>query len=236
MWRRSADPTPGQRLSYEIEIRDGRKRALNLRTIFLETPKRRIPMRAIHAVVAGVAAISLITPVSARAGQDRTYSRQLRTQIDNNVIQGRISPGETVKLRAKLGKLVQLERSSMPNGISGPEYAVLFRRSAALAKDIRIASSQPRRSEGNRAMIWESGNINGHWVPDARFAGLRPSDRFSGDARIGQHVTASIVSMPVQYRSDYVDTDQIYYGYDNGRIYQIDRKTQMILALLDIMP
>jgi hypothetical protein len=64
---------------------------------------------------------------------------------------------------------------------------------------------------------------------------LHPGDRFSGDVRIGQHVTARIVNMPVRYRSDYVDTDQIYYGYDNGRVYQIDRKTQMILALLDLM-
>jgi len=40
MWRRSADPTLGQRLSYEVEIRDGRKRALNLRPIFPETPSR----------------------------------------------------------------------------------------------------------------------------------------------------------------------------------------------------
>jgi len=37
MWHRSADPTPGQRLSYEVEIRNGRKRALNLRTIFPES-------------------------------------------------------------------------------------------------------------------------------------------------------------------------------------------------------
>ena len=40
--------------------------------------------------------------------------------------------------------------------------------------------------------------------------------------------------MPVQYRSDYVDNDRVYYGYDNGRVYQIDRQSQMILALLDL--
>jgi hypothetical protein len=137
-------------------------------------------------------------------------------------------------LRAKLGKLVRLERSFMPNGISGPEYAVLFQRSAALAKDIRVASSNPSPRDDNPALTWVSGNSNGHWVPDARFAGLHPGDRFNGDARIGQHVTPRIVSMPVQYRSDYADTDQIYYGYDNGRVYQIDRKTQLILALLDL--
>jgi hypothetical protein len=50
------------------------------------------------------------------------------------------------------------------------------------------------------------------------------------------NITPRIVSMPVQYRADYVDTDQFYYGYDNGRVYQIERKTQMILALLDIVP
>jgi len=175
-----------------------------------------------------------MAPALAYGGHGRTYSRQLQTQIDNNVIQGRLSPGDTVKLRAKLGKLVRLERSFMPNGISGPEYAVLFQRSAALAKDIRVASSNPSPRDDNPALTWVSGNSNGHWVPDARFAGLHPGDRFNGDARIGQRVTPRIVSMPVQYRSDYADTDQIYYGYDNGRVYQIDRKTQLILALLDL--
>lgn len=41
--------------------------------------------------------------------------------------------------------------------------------------------------------------------------------------------------MPVQYQGDYVDNDRIYYGYDNGRVYQIDRQSQMVLALLDIV-
>jgi hypothetical protein len=186
-------------------------------------------------MLACVAAISLATPVSAQWGQDRTYSRQLQTQIDNGVSQGRISPRETVKLRANLGRLVQLERSFMPNGISGREYSVLFRRSAALAKEIRVATRNPSPRDDNPALTWVSRTSNGHWIPDARFAGLHPGDRFSGDARIGQRVTPRIVSMPVQYRSDYADTDQIYYGYDNGRVYQIDRKTQLILALLDIM-
>jgi hypothetical protein len=42
------------------------------------------------------------------------------------------------------------------------------------------------------------------------------------------------MNMPVQHRSEYVDTDRVYYGYDNGRVYQIDRQSRMILALLDI--
>ena len=109
-----------------------------------------------------------------------------------------------------------------------------MRRSAALEKEIRRAT----RNHGGRhsqPVAWESRTINGHWVPDARFAGLHPGDRFSGDARIGQPATARIVSLPARYRGDYVDNDRIYYGYDDGRVYQIDRKSRMILALLDIM-
>jgi hypothetical protein len=192
-------------------------------------------MRPLHIVLAGIAAVSLATPASAEWGKDRTYSQQLEIQIDNGVSRGRISPRETVKLREKLGNLVQLERRFMPNGISGPEYAILYRRSAALSKEIRVASNNSSRRDDNPPLTWVSRTSNGQWIPDARFAGLHPGDRFSGDARIGQHVTGRIVSLPVQYRIDYVDTDQIYYGYDNGRVYQIDRQTQMILALLDIM-
>lgn len=128
---------------------------------------------------------------------------------------------------------MRLERSFSPNGISGREHAQLMQRSTALAKDIRIASRDHNGRRGSTA-TWESGSINGQWVPDARFAGLHPGDRFDGDARIGQHANARMVNLPAEYRGQYVDDARIYYGYDNGRVYQIDRQSQMILALLDI--
>jgi hypothetical protein len=34
MWRRSIDPAPGQLLSYEVKMTDGRRRAMNLRNNF----------------------------------------------------------------------------------------------------------------------------------------------------------------------------------------------------------
>jgi len=187
-----------------------------------------------HLILAGVAALYLATPASAQWGHDRTYSRQLQVQIDLGVGQGTISRRESLGLREDLGRLVRLERRFSPNGISGREYSVLMQSSAALETEIRLASRK-HGDRNNQPMVWESRTINGQWVPDARFAGLHPGDRFSGDARVGQHITSRIVSMPHQYRSDYVDTDQIYYGYDNGRVYQIDRKSRMVLALLDIM-
>ena len=208
-------------------------------------------MKTIYTLMAGVAALSLAAPASAQWvhepnysqtpntpaptqwGHSRTYSQQLRMQIDAGVSEGTISRRESVALREELSQLVRLERRFSPNGISGPEHAQLLRRSTALAKDIRIASRDHNGRRGDTAS-WESGSINGQWVPDARFAGLHPGDRFNGDARIGQHATARIVNLPAEYRGQYVDDARVYYGYDNGRVYQIDRQSQMILALLDI--
>ena len=189
-------------------------------------------MKIIYTLMAGVAGLSLAAPASAQWGHQRTYSQQLRVQLDSGISRGTISRRESIELRADLDRLVRLEQRFGPNGISGREHSILMKRSTALEKGIRIASRDHHR--GDHIANWESGSVNGHWVPDARFAGLHPGDRFTGDARIGQHTTARIVTMPARYRSDYVDTDQIYYGYDNGRVYQIDRQSQMILALLDI--
>ena len=208
-------------------------------------------MKMIYTLMAGVAALSLAAPASAQWvhepnysqapnasapaqwGHSRTYSQQLQMQIDAGVSQGTISRRESIGLREDLSRLVRLERRFSPNGISGREHAQLLQRSTALAKDIRVASSH-RNGHRNQAATWESGSINGHWVPDARFAGLHPGDRFNGDVRIGQHATARIVNLPAEYRGQYVDDARIYYGYDNGRVYQIDRQSQMILALLDM--
>lgn len=208
-------------------------------------------MRPIYLTMAAVAGLSVAAPasgqwvrepthsnaptvpVSAQWGHSRTYSHQLQLQIDAGVSEGTISRRESIGLREDLSRLVRLERRFSPNGISGREHAELLRYSTALDKDIRDASRFHNR-RGNEAAAWESGSVNGHWMPDARFAGLHPGDRFNGDARIGQHTTSRIVSLPTEYRSEYVDDARVYYGYDNGRVYQIDRHSQMILALLDI--
>lgn len=189
-------------------------------------------MRPTYMMMAAVAGLSLAGPVSAQWGRERTYSHQLQVQIDSGVRQGTISRRESFELREDLGQLVRLERRFSPNGISGREHAVLTQRSTALAKDIRVASRHSNR-RGDRPSTWgDRASYDNH--SDPRFTGPHPGDRFSGDTRIGQHATSRIMHMPVQYRDDYVDDDRIYYGYDNGRVYQIDRQSQVILALLDI--
>lgn len=189
-------------------------------------------MRPIYMMMAGVAALSLATTASAQWGNGRTYSHQLQIQIDSGIRQGTISRNESFELREDLSRLVRLEGQFSPNGISGREHAVLMQRSTSLAKDIRIASRDHNR-RGDRSASWDGCATYGNFA-DPRFAGPHPGDRYSGDTRIGQHITSRIVNMPVQYRSEYVDNDRVYHGYDNGRVYQIDRQSQMVLALLDM--
>ena len=190
-------------------------------------------MRPIYMMMAAGAGLTLATPASAQWGNGRTYSHQFQVQIDAGVRQGTISRRESFRLREDLSRLVRLERRFSAQGISGREHAVLMQRSTSLAKDIRIASRDPNR-RGERSAAWKDRAGHGNYA-DPRFAGPHRGDRFMGDTRVGQHATARMVAMPVQYRSHYVDDDRIYYGYDNGRVYQIDRQSQMVLALLDIV-
>ena len=193
-------------------------------------------MRTICLAMATAAvSLSMAAPISAQSNHKRSYSHQLQMQIEAGVNRGTISASENRALRGELGRLLMLERRLSPNGINGREHARLTKASIALARDIRIANRNSNL-RGEKQASWESGNVNGHWVPDARFAGLRPGDRFSGDIRVGQRATARVVNLPTEYRGQYVDDARVYYGYDRGRVYQIDRQSQMILALLDTMP
>lgn len=207
-------------------------------------------MRPIYISLAAIGGLSLAAPAPAQHyqpthvqapnapapnhwGHGRTYSQGLQVQIDAGMSRGTISRRESIGLREDLSRLVRLERRFSPNGISGREHARLIQRSTALAQDIRDASRDGNRRDDRHATS-DSGSMNEHLAPDARFAGLRAGDRFAGDPRVGQQVSATMVDLPPEYREQYVNNDRIYYGYDNGRIYQIDRQSQMILALLDI--
>ena len=80
---------------------------------------------------------------------------------------------------------------------------------------------------------------NGPMDMNQRFgAGFdRPNrgDRFAGDVRVGQRTSFRMVSVPDQYRDQFRDDDRVYYRYDDKRIYQIDRRTDTVLGLLDIL-
>jgi hypothetical protein len=95
------------------------------------------------------------------------------------------------------------------------------RRDASEARsDRRDASEQRREADIRAASI-------------SRFSGAVPGDRFAGDVRIGQPASMRMVAMPERYRDEYRDGADFYYRWDDKRIYQLDRRTNLITGLLD---
>ena len=89
--------------------------------------------------------------------------------------------------------------------------------------------------DNDRRADWDSRNDRRDgYAMDARFDRPNRGDRFAGDARVGQLATRRMVALPAQYRDEFRDTDDVYYRYDNRRIYRVNRTTDMILGLFDL--
>jgi hypothetical protein len=58
-------------------------------------------------------------------------------------------------------------------------------------------------------------------------------DRVTGNngLRVGQRASANLGSVPYAYRSQYRDSDSVYYRSDNRNIYQIDARTQTVVRV-----
>ena len=197
-------------------------------------------MKTTYLTMAALAALSVAASASAQPWTgDRTHfthSTALQMQIDDGVRTGAISRREMLPLRDGLRQLVRLERQFSANGFSGREQATLQQRSATLRRQINMAErSQTSRYDRQRDANWTEGrDRDERYGASARFDRPNRGDRFAGDARIGQPYSARMIALPVRYRDEFRDNDQVYYRYDDDRIYQVDRTTGVILRLLDI--
>ena len=92
------------------------------------------------------------------------------------------------------------------------------------------------RDGRDRDAAWQGRDGRGdRFGSNARFDRPNRGDRFAGDARIGQRTTYRMAAMPQQYREQFRDDEQVYYRYDDRRIYQVDRRTNLIVGLLDMI-
>ena len=93
-------------------------------------------------------------------------------------------------------------------------------------------SERSDRRDNDRDANWSDSRRS--YGADARFDGPNRGDRFAGDARIGTPATLRMMPIPAQYREQFRDSEDVYYRFDTGRIYRINRSTNMVLALFDI--
>lgn len=90
------------------------------------------------------------------------------------------------------------------------------------------------RYMSDRNSAWESGR-QGNMGLNSRFAASTRGARFAGDVGIGQRASRRMVAMPDQYRGEFRDSDEVYYRYDSERVYEIDRDSNLIVRLFDLI-
>ena len=208
------------------------------------------------------AAICVATPAAAQPWQGRgnQQSVELQTQIDAGVRSGSISQRELVSLRTSLRQLTMLERQLGIGGLTGRENATLRQHGNTLRQQIHFASQtrggmgrfdhddraswDARYDSENRAAwdarymsdrdaAWNSGRRG--MGASSRFEMSNRGARFAGDVGIGQRASRRMVALPDQYLGEFRDSDEVYYRYDSERVYEIDRDSNLIVRLFDLI-
>ena len=202
-------------------------------------------MKTIQLTLAAVSALAIATPLAAQPWQgdravakppshmsnDRQDSAGLRMRLDTGIARGTITRREAAMLRIDLNALVRLERQYGRDGFSRAERNTLVRRGAGLERMIQRAEGNGSRGAPRAGWNEDRGmDLAANLDMDAGHRG----DRFSGDLRVGQHVSDRQVALPIQYRTRYQDNERAYYRYDANRVYQIDRSSGLILAMFDV--
>jgi hypothetical protein len=72
------------------------------------------------------------------------------------------------------------------------------------------------------------------WNDDRRFPAGAPAGTVGTDLRVGMRAPANMSPVPPNLRSRYVDTNLVYYRYDDGRIFQIEAATNKILYVIPL--
>ena len=59
----------------------------------------------------------------------------------------------------------------------------------------------------------------------------------AGDLNVGQRLPVGYdaYNVPLDYRDQYYDNDDYLYRYGDGNIYQVDAKTQIIQAIVEML-
>jgi hypothetical protein len=205
-------------------------------------------MKTFYMTLAAVSALAVTAPAAAQKqsqyrptppswDNSRQDTRQLQMRFDAGVQTGAISRREAMGLRAQLRQLTQLERQYSRAGFNPWERRTLRERSRTLNINLMAAerSGNGPFGRGDRFDDKDRSGSHERWegYSQADHRDMR-GDRFNGDVRIGQRFSDRQVALPMEFRSRFQDSDASYYRYDEDRIYQIDRRTGLIMAMFTI--
>lgn len=194
-------------------------------------------MKKLIMTLAAVSALSVGAPAAAQYANSNIDARiqQLQLQLQAGVRAGTITRNEAVPLREQLRQLSRLERQYSRDGLSRGERDQLQQRIRNLRQQIRYAE----RNGDNRGRYDRD-----RWDDDDRYGnrgfcppGLAKKNNGClppGQAKkMGDRYDNDWSGVPRQWRDRYRDGNRYIYRYDNGRIYQIDRRTGRVVRVIE---
>lgn len=212
------------------------------------------------AFLAGALLASTAVPAAAQyyggGGNLQVRIEQLQARIQANVQSGRLTRGEAESLRAELRQLRQLERQFSQDGLSVTERDELQRRIQSLQQRV-----QSERRDGDYRDRDRDGRYDRDDRRDRDDRYDRDDDR--DDDRYGRNCPPGLAKknngclppgqakkmmregdryqegmgyeLPERYRYQYRDTNRYFHRYSDGRIYRIDRRTFIIIAVIVVV-
>lgn len=180
---------------------------------------------------------------------------RLQARLDAGIQQGTISSREAWSLRRDLRDLRRLASQYSMNGLNAREQAYLQQRLRSVREEIRVADGGAydrydrdgyANGYDNRA-YGTSTYDNGYYGQGGPYEEVDQADvcrsgigglidSFVGNTclRVGARATADLGAVPYQYRYQYRDGNGVYYRSDGRAVYQIDARTNTVLAVIPL--
>jgi hypothetical protein len=174
--------------------------------------------------------------------------RELNARIQTAYQRGEISQSEASRLQDELREIAQREQNYRSGGISRAERDDLQQRLRAVEGRIQQVSyngSRDGRYDGRNDRSDRDGRYSrGHGDHDGSWSGNDNRNCPPGLAkknngcqppgqamRQGDRYSNQYGRVPATYGDRYRDTNQYLYRYNDGRIYQVDRRTNRIVRV-----
>jgi len=175
---------------------------------------------------------------------------RLQARLDAGIQQGTISSREAWSLRRDLRDLRRMASQYSMNGLNTREQAYLQQRLRGVREEIRVADGgaydrYDRDGYGAYANSYDNrayGNStydNGYYGQGGPYEEVDQPDVCGGYGQsaclsVGARVTADLGAVPYQYRYQYRDGNGVYYRSDGRAVYQIDTRTDTVLAVIPL--
>lgn len=200
-------------------------------------------MKKILLAMAAVSALSLAAPSAAQySGNHHSGTNidarinELQARLQAGVQRGTITRQEAVTLREQLRQLRQLERQYSSDGLSRGERDQLLQRIQTLRQ--HIATAERNRDYRDRDDRWDDDDDDDDRYRRHCPPGLAKKNNGClppGQAKkMGDRYDNNYGAVPARYRDQFRDNQRYFYRYDNGRIYQIDRRSGTIVRVIDV--